>query len=72
MAAPAGSRGTPGGTRLPERYARILSLVVRAYIEGGEPVSSLWLAEYGNLGVSSATLRSALMRLEELALRRAA
>jgi heat-inducible transcriptional repressor len=50
---------------LPERDRRILGEVVQAYIEQGEPVSSLWLAGRG-FGVSSATLRSVMARLEEL------
>jgi heat-inducible transcriptional repressor len=50
---------------LPERDQRILGVVVSAYIQQGEPVSSLWLAGRG-MGVSSATLRSVLARLEEL------
>ena len=49
---------------LPERDRRILGVVVSAYIDQGEPVSSLWLAK-GRLGVSSATLRNILARLEE-------
>jgi heat-inducible transcriptional repressor len=49
---------------LPERDRRILGAVVRAYIEQGEPVSSLWLAR-GGVGVSSATLRNIMARLEE-------
>ncbi|HZB25223.1 MAG TPA: HrcA family transcriptional regulator, partial [Vicinamibacterales bacterium] len=49
---------------LPERDRRILGELVQAYIEGGEPVSSLWLANRG-FGVSSATLRNVLARLEE-------
>jgi heat-inducible transcriptional repressor len=49
---------------LPERDSRILGAVVSAYIEQREPVSSLWLAR-GRIGVSSATLRSVLARLEE-------
>ncbi len=49
---------------LPERDRRILGVLVQAYIEGGEPVSSLWLANRG-FGVSSATLRNVLARLEE-------
>ena len=40
-------------------------MLVQAYIEDGEPVSSLWLAQRG-FGVSSATLRTVLARLEEL------
>ena len=49
---------------LPERDRRILGVLVQAYIDGGEPVSSLWLAHRG-FGVSSATLRNVLARLEE-------
>src|SRR5919106_4029332 len=49
---------------LPERHRRILAVLVQAYIEQGEPVSSLWLAGRG-FGVSSATLRNLLSRLEE-------
>ena len=37
---------------------------MQAYIDEGEPVSSLWLASRG-FGVSSATLRNVLARLEE-------
>jgi heat-inducible transcriptional repressor len=49
---------------LPERDRRILGVLVQAYIDEGEPVSSLWLASRG-FGVSSATLRNVLVRLEE-------
>src|SRR5918999_833564 len=49
---------------LPERDKRILGVLVRAYIEDGEPISSLWLAGRG-FGVSSATVRNVLARLEE-------
>src|SRR5918993_2839482 len=50
---------------LPERDRRILGALVQAYIEQGEPVSSLWLANRG-FGVSSATLRNVMARLEAL------
>jgi heat-inducible transcriptional repressor len=49
---------------LPERDRRILGVLVHAYIDQGEPVSSLWLANRG-FGVSSATLRNIMVRLEE-------
>src|SRR5512134_3283482 len=49
---------------LPERDRRILGVVVQTYIEQGEPVSSLWLASRG-FGVSSATLRNIMARLED-------
>jgi heat-inducible transcriptional repressor len=49
---------------LPERDRRILGVLVQRYIDDGEPISSLWLASRG-FGVSSATLRNILARLEE-------
>ena len=49
---------------LPERDRRILGVLVQGYIDDGEPISSLWLADRG-FGVSSATLRNVLARLEE-------
>jgi heat-inducible transcriptional repressor len=49
---------------LPDRERRILGVLVQAYIDEGEPVSSLWLANRG-FGISSATLRNILVRLEE-------
>src|SRR6187397_133439 len=51
---------------LSERDRRILGSLVREYIERGEPVSSLWLAEHSGIGVSSATVRNVLAALEEL------
>src|SRR6478735_1796848 len=50
---------------LPERDRRILGALVQAYIDSGEPISSLWLASRG-FGVSSATLRNVMARLEEM------
>ena len=44
---------------LPERDRRILGALVQAYIDHGEPISSLWLASRG-FGVSSATLRNVM------------
>jgi heat-inducible transcriptional repressor len=52
-------------TDLTERQRRILGRLVAEYIEQGEPVSSTWLAEHSALGVSSATVRNILARLEE-------
>jgi heat-inducible transcriptional repressor len=49
---------------LPERDRRILGVLVQGFIDDGEPISSLWLASRG-FGVSSATLRNVLVRLEE-------
>ena len=50
---------------LTERASRILACVVRQYIDRGEPVSSLWLARHGNLGISSASVRTVMARLED-------
>src|SRR5215218_10094346 len=49
---------------LPERDRRILGVLVQGYIDDGDPISSLWLASRG-FGLSSATLRNVLVRLEE-------
>jgi len=54
----------PTHPELPERDRRILGVLVQGYIEDGGPISSLWLATRG-FGVSSATLRNVLSRLEE-------
>jgi heat-inducible transcriptional repressor len=52
-------------TDLNDRQRRILGRLVAEYIEQGEPVSSAWLAEHSDLGLSSATVRNILARLEE-------
>src|SRR4026209_2765720 len=49
---------------LPERDRRILGVLVQAYIDHGEPISSLWLAPQG-FCVLCATLRNVMARLEE-------
>lgn len=48
-----------------DRQRRILAQLVSEYIEQGAPVSSAWLAEHSALGLSSATVRNILARLEE-------
>ena len=50
---------------LTDRQRRILARLVAEYIEQGEPVSSAWLADHSALGLSSATVRNILARLEE-------
>jgi heat-inducible transcriptional repressor len=50
---------------LTDRQRRILARLVAEYIEQGEPVSSAWLAEHSSLGLSAATVRNVLARLEE-------
>jgi heat-inducible transcriptional repressor len=49
---------------LTERSRRLLTTLVREYIETGEPVSSQVVARRSGLGVSSATVRNALAHLE--------
>jgi heat-inducible transcriptional repressor len=50
---------------LTERSGRILAALVREYITSGEPVPSSLLVRAAGLGVSSATVRHILARLEE-------
>jgi len=50
---------------LSDRQRRILARLVAEYIEQGDPVSSSWLAEHSSLGLSPATVRNILARLEE-------
>ena len=50
---------------LTERQRRILARLVSEYIEQGEPISSGWLAGHSALGLSSATVRNILARLED-------
>ena len=50
---------------LKNRSSRILATVVREYIHTGEPVASVVIARRGALGVSAATIRNVLARLEE-------
>lgn len=49
---------------LTDRARRILTVLVREYIETGDAVSSQALAEQSGLGVSSATIRNVLAQLE--------
>jgi heat-inducible transcriptional repressor len=51
---------------LTKRQEEILSLIVRTYTQFPEPVSSKFLVESYNLGVSSATIRNEMAVLEEL------
>src|ERR1700757_5039811 len=49
----------------PDRSKRVLAALVREFIASGEPVASSLLVTAAGLGVSSATVRSMLVRLEE-------
>ena len=48
-----------------DRSKRVLAALVRQYIATGEPIASSVLAASAGLGVSSATVRNLLVRLEE-------
>src|SRR5216110_1184281 len=48
-----------------DRHKRVLAALVREYIVSDEPVASSLLASAAGLGVSSATVRNILSRLEE-------
>jgi len=48
-----------------ERSKRVLAALVREYISSGEPVASSLLVTAAGLGVSSATVRNILARLED-------
>ncbi len=54
-----------GSFELSDRSRRLLAMLVREYIETGEPVPSQRLARDSGLGVSSATVRSGLAQLED-------
>src|ERR1051325_6209780 len=47
-----------------DRSGRVLAALIREYISTGEPVPSASLASAAGLGVSSATVRNILARLE--------
>lgn len=53
-----------GSTNLSLRARRVLTTLVREYIETGEPVASQVLARTSGLGLSSATIRNVMARLE--------
>src|SRR5476649_570454 len=48
-----------------ERSKRVLSALIREYISSGDPVPSSLLVTAAGLGVSSATVRNILARLED-------
>src|SRR5262245_63185412 len=48
-----------------DRSKRLLTALIREYISSGEPVASSVLVTAAGLGVSSATVRSILARLED-------
>src|SRR6201987_1549370 len=48
-----------------DRSKRLLTALIREYISSGEPVASSLLVAAAGLGLSSATVRSILARLED-------
>lgn len=52
--------------KLGERRAAILRAIVREYVRSGEPVGSKHLVDRSKLGISPATVRNEMARLEEL------
>ena len=52
-------------SQVSQRSRQVLSALVREYIASGEPVASSLLVTAAGLGVSSATVRAILVRLEE-------
>lgn len=55
---------TPGP--LSERTRRVLAVLVREYIDSGEPVASATVCRRAGLSVSSATVRNILAQLEDM------
>lgn len=53
---------------LTERQLMVLNLIIKHYIEFGEPMGSKTLLKESNLDVSPATIRNDMMRIEELGL----
>ena len=67
----------PGGLRpdlvpleefLSDREARVLEALILEYVQLGEPIGSTRLAKRDGLGLSSASIRNVLARLEDLGL----
>ena len=63
--APRATIHDPDLERLTDRASRILAALVTQYIDQGEPVSSLWLAQHGDVGLSSASVRNVMAELEQ-------
>ncbi|MBE5961829.1 MAG: heat-inducible transcription repressor HrcA [Lachnospiraceae bacterium] len=52
--------------QLDERKIKILKAIIQNYLETGEPVGSRTISKYGDLNLSSATIRNEMADLEEL------
>ncbi|MCR5691008.1 MAG: heat-inducible transcriptional repressor HrcA [Eubacterium sp.] len=51
---------------LNERKEKILEAIIRNYMETGEPVGSRTVSKYGDMNLSSATIRNEMADLEEM------
>ncbi|HEY9574674.1 MAG TPA: heat-inducible transcriptional repressor HrcA [Lachnospiraceae bacterium] len=51
---------------LDERKSKILTAIIKTYLETGEPVGSRTISKYTDLNLSSATIRNEMSDLEEL------
>ncbi|MCR5797452.1 MAG: heat-inducible transcriptional repressor HrcA [Eubacterium sp.] len=51
---------------LDERKQKILDVIIRQYMESGEPVGSRTVSKYTDLNLSSATIRNEMADLEEM------
>lgn len=51
---------------LDERKLKILQIIIRTYLETGEPVGSRTISKYADLNLSSATIRNEMSDLEEM------
>ena len=51
---------------LDDRKKKILTAIIRNYLETGEPVGSRTISKYADLGLSSATIRNEMSDLEEM------
>lgn len=53
---------------LDDRKKKILTAIIRNYLETGEPVGSRTISKYSDLNLSSATIRNEMSDLEEMGL----
>ena len=51
---------------LSERQIKILKVIIRTYMETGEPVGSRTISKASDLNLSSATIRNEMSDLEEM------
>ena len=52
--------------QLDERKMKILQIIIKNYMETGEPVGSRTISKYSDLNLSSATIRNEMADLEEM------